>query len=100
MRIITKKRLTDFYTEHADAKKNLLTWAKIVRTATWQNLVELKEAFPAADLVKNFTVFNIGGNKYRLITYIDYEDQIIFIRHILTHAEYDKDNWKDDDWYE
>jgi mRNA interferase HigB len=100
MRIITKKRLTDFYTGHADAKKNLLTWAKIVRTTSWKNLVELKKAFPAADLVRNFTVFNIGGNKYRLIAYIDYEDQIIFIRHILTHAEYDRDDWKDDDWYE
>jgi mRNA interferase HigB len=100
MRIITKKRLTDFYTGHADAKKNLLTWAKIVRTASWKNLVELKKAFPAADLVRNFTVFNIGGNKYRLIVFIDYEDQIIFIRHILTHAEYDRDDWKDDDWYE
>ncbi len=100
MRIITKRRLTDFYTIHADAKKNLLTWAKTIRTATWQNLVELREAFPSADLVSNFTVFNIGGNKYRLIVYIDYENQIIFIRHILTHAEYDKDDWKDDDWYE
>jgi mRNA interferase HigB len=100
MRIITKRRLADFYTIHADAKKNLLTWAKTIRIATWQNLVELREAFPSADLVSNFTVFNIGGNKYRLIVYIDYEDQIIFIRHILTHAEYDKDDWKDDDWYE
>ena len=100
MRIITKKRLTDFYTGHSDAKKNLLTWAKIVCIATWQNLVELREAFPSADLVSNFTIFNIGGNKYRLIVYIDYEDQIVFIRHILTHAEYDKDDWKDDSWYE
>jgi mRNA interferase HigB len=66
----------------------------------WQNLAELKQTFPSADLVKKFTVFNIGGNKYRLIVYIDYECQIIFIRHILTHAEYDKDDWKNDDWYE
>jgi mRNA interferase HigB len=100
MRIITKRRLTDFYKKHADAKGSLLAWHKNTSTATWQNLVELKESFPSADIVSNFTVFNIGGNKYRLIVYIDYEDGIVFIRHILTHAEYDKDDWKDDDWYD
>jgi mRNA interferase HigB len=99
MRIITKKRLQDFYKQHGDAKGSLLAWYKNTSTATWQNLVELKKAFPAADLVSNFTVFNIGGNKYRLIVYIDYEDGIVFIRHILTHSLYDKDDWKEDDWY-
>jgi mRNA interferase HigB len=99
MRIITKARLTDFYSEHASAKRNLLTWYKVTNDATWQNLVELREIFPSADLVSNFTVFNIGGNKFRLIVYIDYEYQMVFIRHVLTHAEYDKNNWKEDDWY-
>ena len=80
-------------------KSSLLAWHKNTNSATWQNLVEFKEAFPAADLVSNFTVFNIGGNKYRLIVYIDYEDQLVFIRHILIHAEYDKDDWENDIWY-
>jgi mRNA interferase HigB len=100
MRIIIKKRLTDFYTKYADARGSLLAWYKNTDTAAWQNLVELKEAFPSADLVRNFTVFNIGGNKCRLIVYIDYEDQIVFIRHVMTHAEYNKDDWKNDEWYE
>jgi mRNA interferase HigB len=100
MRIITKARLTDFYIKHASAKQNLLTWYKVTRSAVWQNLVELKESFPAADLVGNFTVFNIGGNKYRLIVYVDYTYQTVFIRHVLTYAEYNKDDWKDDDWYD
>jgi mRNA interferase HigB len=99
MRIITKARLTEFYIEHTSAKRNLLTWYKITNGATWQNLVELREAFPSADLVSNFTVFNIGGNKFRLIVYIDYEYQLVFIRHVLTHAEYDNNDWKNDDWY-
>jgi mRNA interferase HigB len=99
MRIITKTRLTDFYIEHASAKNNLRAWYKVARIATWQNLVEVRKSFPAADIIGNFTVFNISGNKYRLIVYIDYIYQTLFIRHILTHAEYDKDDWKNDDWY-
>ena len=59
--------------------------------------MELRQTFPHADSVGNFTVFNIGGNKYRLITYINYQQQLIFIRDILTHAEYNKENWKNDD---
>jgi mRNA interferase HigB len=62
-------------------------------------LVELRQTFPPADKVGNFTVFNIGGNNYRLITLVDYEYQKVFIRHILTHAEYDKDDWKNDHWF-
>jgi mRNA interferase HigB len=50
--------------------------------------------------VGNFIVFNIGGNNYRLITYPDYESQLIFVRAVLTHAEYDKETWKNDDWFE
>lgn len=45
-------------------------------------------------------IFNIGGNNYRLITFVDYEYQIVFIRNVLTHAEYDKENWKNDEWFE
>ena len=100
MRIITKTRLTNFYLEYPSAKRNLLAWYKITHDAAWQNLVELREMFPSADLVSNFTVFNIGGNKFRLFVYIDYEWQMVFIRHVLTHADYDKNDWKNDDWYQ
>jgi len=62
--------------------------------AEFQNFNDLRQTFSSADLVGNFTVFNIGGNNYRLITYI-----IIFIRAVLTHSEYDKENWKNDDWF-
>lgn len=55
--------------------------------------------FPLADQVANLTVFNISGNKYRLIALVDYTYQKVFIRYILTHAEYDTDNWKKDSWY-
>ena len=94
MRIITKTRLTNFYLEYPSAKRNLLAWYKITHDAAWQNLVELREMFPSADLVSNFTVFNIGGNKHRLITAIHYNRHKVFIRAVLTHAEYDRGDWK------
>jgi mRNA interferase HigB len=66
----------------------------------WQNFVDLRQVFPSADQVGNLTVFNIGGNNYRLITLVDYKYQKVFIRHVLTHAEYDKEEWKNDQWYQ
>lgn len=71
-------------------------WYKVATKAKWQNLVEVQQVFPKAEAVGNFTVFNIKGNKYRLIVSIDYKGQLIYIKYILTHAEYDKEDWKDD----
>jgi mRNA interferase HigB len=99
MHVITKRRLADFWGQHPQAQTSLMLWYKLASMAESPNLVELREIFPSADPVANFTVFNIGGNKYRLIALVDYVRQKMFIRHILTHAEYDKDNWKQDDWY-
>ncbi len=99
MRVISKKKLREFWEKHSISKKGLLLWYERVSDEKFDNLKDLRQVFASADLVGNFTVFNIGGNKYRLITYIDYEYQIAFIRAVLTHAEYDKDTWKDDDWF-
>ena len=100
MHIITRSRLLEFWGQHASAKTGLLLWYQLTNSASWQNLVELHQVFPSADLVGNFTVFNVGGNKYRLIAFVDYTYQKVFIRHVLTHAEYDKDDWKQDEWYD
>jgi len=61
--------------------------------------VEVQAVYPKAEAVGNFTVFNIKGNKYRLILSINYEQPIIYIKYVLTHAEYDKENWKNDDYF-
>ncbi len=61
---------------------------------SFQNFVELKQGLGSADYVKPYTVFDIGGNKYRLIALIDYELGIISIESVLTHAEYDKSKWR------
>ena len=100
MRIVTRKRLEAFWEKHPNAKTSLMLWITRITDTKSQNLVELHQIFPSADLVGNFTVFNIGGNNYRLIAYIDYKAQIVFIRSVLTHAEYDKEKWKDDNWYD
>jgi mRNA interferase HigB len=100
MRIVTRKRLQVFWEKHPNAKTSLMLWITRITDTKSQNLVELHQIFPSADLVGNFTVFNIGGNNYRLIAYIDYKAQIVFIRSVLTHAEYDKEKWKDDNWYD
>jgi len=99
MHIISKKKLKEFWEIHSNAEPNLQTWYKIISKAKYKNFVELRQVFPSADLVNNFTIFNISGNNYRLITLVDYQYQEIYIRYILTHAEYDKQNWKQDSWY-
>ncbi|MEH2281678.1 MAG: type II toxin-antitoxin system HigB family toxin [Nostoc sp.] len=69
MHIITRLRLTEFWEKHPNAQTSLRLWYKITSLAQWQNFVELRQAFPSADRVGNFTVFNIGGNNYRLTAF-------------------------------
>lgn len=98
MHIVSYPALRKFYEKHPNAEGSLQAWYKITNNARWQNFVELCQTFRSADQVGTLTVFDIGGNKYRLITYIDYKTKKIFIRNVLTHAEYDKGHWKNDPW--
>ena len=100
MRIITARRLKEFYGKYPNAKTSLTGWNKAAKSAKWQSFADVRSSFSSASQVDNFIVFNISGNKYRLITYINYKTQKVFVRHILTHAEYDKNKWKNDDWLE
>nr|MDZ8062694.1 type II toxin-antitoxin system HigB family toxin [Nostoc sp. EkiNYC01] len=99
MRVISRRTLREFWEKHSTARDSLLLWYDRISKSSVENFAQLRQLFPSADVVKNFTVFNIGGNNYRLITYIDYQAQMIFIRAVLTHADYDKENWKNDNWY-
>ncbi len=65
-----------------------------MKKTNYQSFNDLNKTFPGADLVKNLTVFNIGGNKYRLIAAVHYNTGIVFIRQILTHTENDKNKWR------
>jgi mRNA interferase HigB len=99
MHVISLKILREYAENHADSEEALNNWYKIASKAKWSDLVEVQQVFAKAEAVGNFTVFNIKGNKYRLIVSIDYEGQLIYIKYILTHAEYDKDNWKNDPYF-
>jgi mRNA interferase HigB len=95
MHVISYKRIREFSSIHHDAAISLRAWFRIARRSSWQNLAELKRAYPAADLVGRYTVFNIRGNNYRLITRIVYRSQTLFVVGVLTHEEYDLAKWKD-----
>ena len=99
MHVISYRRLREFTNKHADSRISLENWYKIASQAIWYNLVEVQTVFPQAEAVGNFTVFNIKGNSYRLITSIDYQKRLIYIKYVLTHAEYDKEQWKNDPYF-
>lgn len=94
MHVIAKPALVDFWTMYPAAKEPLDTWYRIIRRENFQNFSEIREIFASADYVDGFTVFDIGGNKFRLIAVIRYEWQKVYIRAVLTHKEYDKGAWK------
>ena len=90
MRIIKRGALEHFWQRHPDAKASLEAWYWVVRKTSWKNPAELKQVYRNADLVGRRTVFNIAGNKYRLIARVNYQSQRVFVLYLLTHAEYDK----------
>lgn len=91
MRIIAKKILRDFWEKHPDCEEQLKSWFQETSSTEWKNPNEVKVDYPSASiLADNRIVFNIKGNNYRLIIKINYEYQMIWIRFIGTHAEYDK----------
>jgi mRNA interferase HigB len=94
MHVITRKRLNEFADKHPAARPSLAHWYAVTKKQTFANFVELRKLYPAADQVGNLTVFNIGGNKARLIAAIHYNRKKVYIRAVLTHAEYDRGHWK------
>jgi mRNA interferase HigB len=86
MHIITEKRLREFAVVHPEADSALRLWAKLTRKGQWTSLVDARKDWGSADLVDKLIPFNIGGNKYRLVTHIDYAAGLVFIRSILTHG--------------
>jgi mRNA interferase HigB len=91
MRIISRRTLQTFWVKHPDAQGPLEAWHAEAKAAKWSNPAEIKTRYPSASILnENRVVFNIGGNKYRLVVWIRYEFGLIYVRFVGTHAEYDK----------
>jgi mRNA interferase HigB len=92
--VISKRRLFGLASKFADARSALQVWMESAREARWSSLADVRESFPAADMLGKLAIFNIKGNHYRLIVRIEFRAQRIYVREFLTHAEYDKGAWK------
>ena len=91
MRVIAKRTLREFWRQYADAKGPLEAWFREVQRANWASPQEIKDRYASASFVGNDRViFNIGGNKYRLIVRVNYQYGIVYIRFIGTHADYNR----------
>jgi mRNA interferase HigB len=95
MHVITRKRLNEFAVQHPDTKTALQHWYMLMKSGNFRSFAEVRAIFPSADQVGKLTVFNIGGNKVRLIAAIHYNRQKVYIRAVLTHKEYDQATWKE-----
>jgi mRNA interferase HigB len=92
--INSRKALIRFWEKYPDSKTALSRWFKVVKSTEFHSFNELRTVFPTVGKVQDWTVFNIGGKKYRLITSIHFNRGKVYIRHVLTHSEYDRGDWK------
>jgi mRNA interferase HigB len=95
MHVITRKRLNEFSDRHPETKAALAQWYRRAKRNNFSSIADLRTIFPSADRVGKLTVFNVGGNNVRVIAAIHYNRRRIYIRAVLTHAEYDKEGWKE-----
>jgi mRNA interferase HigB len=92
--VVSKRGLLERAARFADAKSALQVWFDTAVEADWRNLEDVRRSFPATDMIGEAAIFNIRGNKYRLIVRIVFRYNRIYIKEFLTHAEYDKEGWK------
>jgi mRNA interferase HigB len=96
---LSRRRLREFWERQSRAEISLRAWYKVARLAMWRDFSDLRRSFPSADQVGRLVVFNIAGNRYRLVAKVDFRRQKVFIRKVMTHEEYDGDEWKRDPWF-
>jgi mRNA interferase HigB len=89
MRVVSNKALLAFADEHPDARVPLQGWRRAIQSGAFASFSDLRSTFGSVDKVGRFFVFDIGGNKFRLVAAIHFDRQTLYIRHVLTHREYD-----------
>jgi mRNA interferase HigB len=94
MHVISRKALRAFSAGHSKAREPLSTWYKLMKQNKFGGFAELRRTFGSVDKVGNLYVFDIGGNKYRLVAAIHFNTGNVFIRGVMTHDEYDREKWK------
>jgi mRNA interferase HigB len=94
MHLISRKKLREAWGVDRELEKHLRAWIKVVESAKWHRFSDVRATIKHADQVDRFTVFNIVGNRFRLICAIHYNRGKVYIRHLLSHAEYDRGGWK------
>ncbi len=94
MHVISRKVLREFWIRHPDSETALVRWFKAMEQTGFHSFDELRAAFPSADQVGDWVVFNIGGNKYWLFTAIHFNRSRVYVRHILTHQQHSRGGWK------
>ncbi len=94
LHVISYKAIREFKAARPEAGPALDNWYRVSAGCKWKSFREVRQVSGSADWVKPYVVFNIAGNKYRLIAEINFRSQTLFIRHILTHEEYAEGKWK------
>ena len=96
MRIITERKLREFWQQNRSAESSMKQWIKVVEAADWQNFSDLRQTFNHADVHNRLTIFDVGGNNFRIIAKVEYAKHIVFIKAVLTHKQYETHkNWCD-----
>jgi len=103
MNVISRRKLREFYESRGEHRRHAATfnnWFRLARQAEWRTFADVKALFGKTDIAtdtaskRTATIFDVGGNKYRIVSLIDYLRQTVLITHVLTHKEYDKGVWK------
>jgi mRNA interferase HigB len=94
MHVVSHKAIRIFCEEHPQARSAMDHWYRVAKQATWDSFADVKQSFNTADFVAPHVVFDIGGNKYRLIAELNFARRVLFIRYIMMHKEYLKGAWK------
>jgi mRNA interferase HigB len=95
MRIVSRKAIRDASVKHPEWQASLNAWYKIASHATWRNFAEVRASWRNSDVVGKFVVFDIANNRCRLIAIVKYRWQMVYVRQILSHAEYDSKRWQE-----